>query len=154
MLAIVTAGHGAAPELPRLRGVANIKCSPAFQTSNTSYSILFCNRREHFNMLQYHCHWEAYLHKCGWCCILPSPCRVTAQHSGHLWTAAAGAATSGVMSAHLSQSPGLSGHKTLVSGPGQSQESYGPVSNFDLWKLLGEVEIFVEAVTRGGKTRN
>ena len=51
-------------------------------------------------------------------------------------------------------SPGLSGHKTLVSGPGQSQESYGPVSYFDLWKLLGEVEIFVEAVTRGGKTRN
>ena len=54
MLAIVTAGHGAAPELPRLRGVANIKCSPAFQTSNTKYSILFCNRREHFNMRQYH----------------------------------------------------------------------------------------------------
>ena len=115
MLAIVTAGHGAAPELPRLRGVANIKCIPAFQTSNTSYSIFLCNWREHFNMRQYHCHWEAYLHKCGWCCILPSPCRVTAQHSGHLWTAAAGAATSGVMSAHLSQSPGLSGHKTSAA---------------------------------------
>ena len=65
MLAIVTAGHGAAPELPRLRGVANIKCSPAFQTSNTLNSILFCNWREHFNMRQYHCHREAYLHKCG-----------------------------------------------------------------------------------------
>ena len=50
MLAIVTAGHGAAPELPRLRWVVNSKCSPAFQTSNTSYSIFLCNWREHFNM--------------------------------------------------------------------------------------------------------
>lgn len=48
MLAIVTSGHGAAPELPRLRGGGWLTESVAFAPSHSklqTHHIQYCNRR-------------------------------------------------------------------------------------------------------------